>query len=121
MAGRFELLTDEHWSKPHIRALREAGWEVGRVIEIPDLGRGAPDSEVLAYCSRHGCVWVTTDLRAGRHIADWLRSGGTLPGVIVVLQRKRVGPGRLLRFLEKLAAEEAPFAGIIRFVTPEDE
>jgi hypothetical protein len=30
---------------------------VGRVIEIPDLGRGRPDSEVLAYCSRHGYVW----------------------------------------------------------------
>ena len=120
MAGRFKLLADEHWSNAHIRAAREAGWEIDRIVDVPALGGGTPDPDVLAYCFTHECVWITTDLRAGRHSADWLRSGRTLPGVIVVIQRHRVGPGRLLRFVEKLAAEEEPFAGIVRFSRTED-
>jgi hypothetical protein len=121
VAGRFKLLTDEHWSKAHIRAARDAGWEVARLIDVPELGRGTPDPQILAHCSRHGYVWVTTDEHAKGDITDWLRSGGTLPGVIVVIQRHRVGPGRLVRLLEKLAAEEAPFAGTLRFVKPEHQ
>ena len=69
MAGRFKLLTDEHWSKGHIEAVRSAGWEV--------------------------------------------------LGAVIAVQRHRIRPGRLLRFLEDLAAEEVPFAGVIRFVPPE--
>ncbi len=44
-----------------------------------------------------------------------------LPGVIIAPQRHRVTPGRFVRFLEALAAEESPFAGVIRFVTPEEK
>ena len=121
MAGRFKLLTDEHWSTAHIKASRDAGWEVVRVVDVPDLAEGALDAEVLAYCSRHGYVWVTSDQRAQGHITEWINSGNTLPGVIMVVQRHRVTPGRFVRFLEKLAGEEAPLAGVIRFVTPEEE
>jgi hypothetical protein len=49
-------------------------------------------------------------------VTDWLASGKTLPGVIIVPQRHRLGPGGLVRFLERLAAEEAPFTGVIRFL-----
>jgi hypothetical protein len=73
---------------------------------------------VLAFCSRHGYVWVTTDQRAQGHISEWVTSGRTLPGVIMAVQRHRITPGQIVRFLEGLAAEEEPFAGIIRFVTP---
>lgn len=76
---------------------------------------------MLAYCAEQGYVWVTTDQRAQGHIAEWINSGKTLPGVIMAVQRHRIAAGRFVRFLEELAVEEAPFAGIIRFVTPEDE
>ncbi|MBI3933000.1 MAG: DUF5615 family PIN-like protein [Acidobacteria bacterium] len=121
MPGRFKLLTDEHWSKAHIKAARDAGWEVLRVVDVAELGQGTLDPEVLAYCSQRRYVWATTDQRAQGHITDWINSGRTLPGVIMAVQRHRITPGRLVRFLEKLSAEEAPFAGVIRFVTPAEE
>ncbi len=118
MAGRFEVLTDEHWSRAHIKAAREAGWDVTRVVDV--LGQETDDREVLAYCAAHGCVWITSDERAKGHVTQWLRSGNALPGVIIVPQRHRVTPGRLVHLLERLASEEAPFAGVIRFVAPAD-
>jgi len=121
VAGRFRLLADEHWSGGHIKAARDAGWEVVRVVDIPELGQGSLDPEVLAYCSERGYVWVTTDQRAQGHITDWISSGRTLPGVIMAVQRHRITPGHFVRFLEKLAAEEAPFVGVIRFVIRDEE
>lgn len=118
MAGRFRLIADEHWSKAHIKAAREAGWEVLRVVDV--LGQKTRDPEVLAYCAAHGCVWITSDEHAKGHVTAWLASGKTLPGVIIVPQRHRLGPGGLVRFLERLAAEEAPFAGVMRFLTQEE-
>lgn len=120
MAGRFKLITDEHWSKAHVRAAREAGWEVVRVVDV--LGQATKDPVIMAYCERHVYVWVTGDKRAQPEITQWINSGRTLPGVIIgVERRKRIVPGRFLRFLQELAEEEAPFAGVIRFLTPEEK
>jgi hypothetical protein len=118
VVGRFKLLTDEHWSNAHIRAAREAGWHVVRVVDV--LGQKADDRKVLAHCAAQGCVWVTSDERAMGHVTAWLNSGKALPGVIIAPQRHRIAPGRLVRFLAQLASEEAPFAGVIRFLTGED-
>jgi hypothetical protein len=38
----------------------------------------------------------------------------------MAVQRHRITPGHFVRFLEKLAAEEAPFVGVIRFVTRDE-
>lgn len=116
MAGRFRLLADEHLSKAHIQAARDGGWDIVRVVDV--LGQKTDDPTVLAYCAEHGCVWITSDEHAKGHVTAWLSSGKTLPGVIIVPQRHRLTPGRLMRFLEDLAAEPAPFAGVVRFVTP---
>jgi hypothetical protein len=118
VAGRFSLLTDEHWSKPHIEAVREAGWEVLRVVDV--LGQETDDPDILAYCAAQSCAWLTSDERAMSHVTACLGSGKTLPGVIVVPQRHRLSPGGLVRFLERLAAEEEPFAGVIRFLAQEE-
>lgn len=119
MAGRFKLITDEHWSTAHIKAAQDAGWSVVRVQDV--LGQANPDPAILAYCAEFGCAWVTSDQHAHGHVTDWLRSGKTLPGVIFFPQRHRITPGRFVRFLEKLCAEEAPFAGAIRFYASEEE
>ena len=119
MPGRFKVLTDEHWSKAHIKAARQAGWDVVRVVDV--LGQKTGDPEVLAYCAANGCVWITSDERAKGHVTRWLDSGRTLPGVIIVPQRHRLSPGRLVGLLERLATERAPFAGVIRFLTRGDE
>jgi hypothetical protein len=121
VAGRFKLLTDEHWSKAHIKAARNAAWDVARIVDVDRLGRGTPDPVVLAYCAEHGYVWVTTDQRARHHVAAWLDAGRTLPGVVMAVQRHRITPGRLLRFLEILAAEDDPFAGVVRYLSPDSE
>ncbi len=119
MPGRFKVLTDEHWSKAHIKATREAGRDVIRVVDV--LGQKTDDPAVLAYCAANGCVWITRDERAMGHVTKRIGSGKTLPGVIIVPQRHRVTPGRLVRFLERLASEEAPFAGVIRFLTRDEK
>ena len=85
MAGRFRLLADEHWSKAHIKAARETGWEVLRVVDV--LRHKTEDPELLAYCAAHGCVWITSDEHAMGHVTAWLSAGKTLPGVIIVPQR----------------------------------
>jgi hypothetical protein len=111
VAGRFKVLTDQHWSRAHIKAARDAGCDVIRVVDV--LGQETDDLEVLAYCAAHDSVWITSDERAKGHVTRWLQSGNTLPGVIIVPQRHRVTPSRLVSILERLA--EAPFAGVIRF------
>jgi hypothetical protein len=119
VAGRFRILADEHWSRGHIKAIHGAGWDLVRLVDVGELGQGTLDPAVLAYCAEHGYVWMTTDQRAQAHITEWLKAGRTLPGAVIAVQRHRITPGRLLRFLEELAAEEAPFAGVIRFVPPD--
>jgi hypothetical protein len=118
VAGRFGVLTDEHWSRAHIKAAREAGWDVTRVVDV--LGQETDDPDVLAYCAAHGLVWITSDERARGHVTRWLQSGKALPGVIIVPQRHRVTPGRFVDILERFASEEAPFAGVVRFAKQEE-
>jgi hypothetical protein len=114
VSGRFSLLADEHLSNAHIKAAREAGWHVDRVVDI--LGQETEDEAVLAYCAAHGHVWITSDERAKGHVTEWIESGRTLPGVIIVPQRHHLAPGQLVLLLEALAGEDAPFAGILRFL-----
>jgi hypothetical protein len=118
VAGRFKVLTDEHWSRAHIQAAREAGWDVTRVVDV--LGQETDDPQVLAYCAGHGLVWITSDEHAKGHVTEWLQAGKALPGVVIVPQRHRVTLGRLVQILERLASEEAPFAGVIRFAKQEE-
>jgi len=92
---------------------------VVRVVDV--LGQETHDPDVLAYCDAHSCVWITSDERAMGHVAGWLNSGRMLTGVIIVPQRHRLTPGRLVRFLERLASEQAPFAGVIRFLTHDEK
>lgn len=54
MAGRFRILADEHWSRGHIKAIRSAGWEVVRLVDVGELGQGSLDPAVLTYCAEHG-------------------------------------------------------------------
>ncbi len=119
MAGRFTILTDEHWSNAHVNGAREAGWEVIRVVDA--LGQSIEDPEVLAYCGAHGHVWLTRDERAKGHVTQWLSAGKRLPGVIIIPQRHQLAPGGLVQFLQSLASEEMPFAGVIRFLAREEE
>jgi len=121
VAGRFKLITDEHFSKSRVKAAKDSGWEVVRVVDV--LGQRTPDEDVMAYCAEHGYVWVTSDERAQGKVIHWINSGKTLPGVIVVAQRhrRRITPGRFLRFLESLAAEDEPFGCVIRHVGPEEK
>lgn len=116
MAGRFKILTDEHWSRAHRRAAQEAGWQVVRAVDV--LAQGTEDSTLLAYCAERGCVWVTSDEAARGHVVEWLNSGRALPGVIIVPQRHRITPGRFVSFLEDLAGEEDPFPAGIRYFKP---
>jgi hypothetical protein len=78
VAGRFKVLTDEHWSRANVKAAPEARWDVTRVVDV--LGQETDDLEVLAYCAAHDSVWLTRDERANGHVTQWLQSGKALPG-----------------------------------------
>jgi hypothetical protein len=119
VAGRFRILADEHWSAAHVKAIRSAGWELARLVDVAELGQGTPDPNILAYCTEHGYVWMTADQRAQGHITRWIEAGRAFPGALIAVQRHRISPGHLLRFLEGLADEETPFAQVIRFVPAE--
>ena len=64
MAGRFRLLTDEHISLPLVKALRDRGWDVVRVVDEPRLGKGTPDGVVFAFAIEEERVVLSSDTRA---------------------------------------------------------
>jgi len=59
MAVRF--LLDEHVGPQVSDRLDEAGYDVERVPDVPELGAGATDREIAAYSTRTERVVVTYD------------------------------------------------------------
>lgn len=73
MAGRFPLLTDNHVRQPIIGALRKAGWDVARVLDV--FGERNDDDELLAWASKEGRVFVTSDKGIHAIARKWLDEG----------------------------------------------
>ena len=59
MAGRFPLLTDIHVHDALVEALRRAGWDVLRAVDL--LPSNADDEALFAYAAEHDRVFVTND------------------------------------------------------------
>jgi hypothetical protein len=120
VAGRFPLLTDEHTPTALIKALRDRGWDVVRILDDTSLGQGCPDDVVFGHAATIGRVWLTRDERALRLPKAWAAQGRTFTGMLVWPQRhrKRMTVGDVVRFLEALAEEDKPFATGVRHVKP---
>lgn len=93
-----DLLADENVQTEWMRALREDGHDVVRVVDIERLGPGAVDPDVLALASRWDRVLLTadqadfTDPPTDDHpgvviVADVTRSGGEIRHAVRALER----------------------------------
>jgi hypothetical protein len=116
--GRFPILTDEHISSSLVKALRDLGWEVFRVVDEKDLGRGTLDPIVFAYAAKRGWVWLSRDAGALRHPKEWLEQQKAFRGMLSWPQDRPMSIGDVVRFVEALAQEDAPFASGVRHLKP---
>ena len=84
-----DLLADENAGTEWVRALRNDGHDVARVVDLTDLGVGTPDSEIIVVATRQGRVLLTSDRSdfADPPISDHA-------GVIVVGSTRRGGEVR---------------------------
>jgi hypothetical protein len=81
-----DLLADENADTEWVRALRDDGHDVARVVDLSELGVGSPDSEVIAVATRANRVLLTSDRsdfadppisdHAGVIVVGSTRSGG---------------------------------------------
>jgi hypothetical protein len=118
--GRFVILTDEHVGLALVEALRKAGWSVHRVEDEPELGKGSVDHRIFAFAAEHRWVWLSRDEAAVVHPSAWLREGRPFKGMLIWSQRHHqlMSIGDVVRQLEALAEEDAPFASGLRFLKP---
>ncbi len=117
---RFVILTDEHVHLALVKALRQRGWTVMRVEDQPGLGKGTDDSIVFAYAAERGWVLLSRDDRALALPSAWQRQGRAFTGMLHWAQRhdRSMSLGEVVRYIEALAEEEAPFAAGVRHIKP---
>ena len=120
MADTLRLLTDEHISLALVRALRDRGWDVVRVVEEPRLGQGTSDDVVFAFAVEEQRVVLSSDAHASWRPRGAIEASWPFPGMIVWTQRSRnrMSLGDAIAQLEALAREDEPFAGGIRHIKP---
>ena len=86
MAG-FALLTDNHVRDSIIQALRRAGWDVMRAVDL--FGEKNDDEELLAWAATNGRVLATCDKGLQRIARRWLDQGRPFRTVFWPLERHR--------------------------------
>lgn len=80
------ILADENVDTTSVRALADSDHDVRRVVDEPDLGESASDSEVIAVATAHDRVLLTEDTSdfgdppVERHAGIVLISDGAVSG-----------------------------------------
>lgn len=91
-----ELLADENARTEWIQALRDDGHDVVRVVDLPALGEGAVDPDVLAVAIERGRILLTADR------ADFSDPpADEHPGIVIVADATRTG-GEVRRALRRI-------------------
>jgi hypothetical protein len=91
--------------------------DVVRVGDPPDLPRGSPDPDILAWADRNGRVLVSADWGTmPGHFADHLAAGGHSSGLFLV--RPRTALADVVAFLAAAAhaSDPADWADTCRFI-----
>jgi len=110
VAGRFRLYADADVDGPLVHALRSAGWDLVRAIDL--YPEGTPDPVHFARARMEGRVLVSND-RDMRVLAEAvLARQESLPGLVWWSHRlySRKTHGQLVAAFELIAAEDEPFA-----------
>lgn len=80
MAGRFRLYTDADIHGPFVHALRRAGWDLVRAVDL--YPEGQDDRTHFERAAREGRVLVSNDLDQLRIAQEWILAGRPFPGLI---------------------------------------
>lgn len=104
-------LADENVDTEWVRALRDDGHDVLRVVDAADLGLGAADTDVLSIADRSDRVLLTAD-----------QSDFTDPpfrdhaGIIIVADGTRSG-GDVRRAVRRIEQSYPALAGLVAYVS----
>jgi hypothetical protein len=120
MAVHFPLVTDEHVPNALVSALRNRQWDVVRVLDIPELGKGVDDGAIFEWAASSGRVLLSSDEKALWRPKKWREEGRPFKGMLCWPQRHhwRMSVGDVVRAMEALAEEEDPFLVGVRHVRP---
>jgi hypothetical protein len=117
VAARFPVLADNHVRQSIIEALRGAGWDVVRAVDV--FGERNVDEELLAWAAANNRVFATCDKPIRRIAHRWLAEGRPFRMVYWWLGRHREMTDRdMVEAFEALAAEPNAFACSIEYIKP---
>jgi predicted nuclease of predicted toxin-antitoxin system len=106
------LLADENFHGTIFRGLLRRQPDLD-LVRVQDVGlSGASDPNILAWAAQDGRLLLTHDLRSmPGHVADRLRAGATMPGVIIVPRSLTVGQAIDEVLTVALASQEGEWEG----------
>lgn len=118
MPERFPLFTDENVDGTLVEALRRAGWDVIRAVDL--FGEKTDDGELFAWAAGSGRVFVTTDNRLEAIAHRWLREWRPFRMVRWLQERQlAVSPGAFVEAFEALREKPNLFVYPIEYLKPE--
>jgi predicted nuclease of predicted toxin-antitoxin system len=106
-----ELLADENVETEWVRALRDDGHDVVRVVDIEELGVSATDPNVLTAAARRDRVLLTADQS---DFSD--PPTDAHPGIIIVADVTRTG-GEVRRAVRRIERSVSSLSGHIAYVS----
>lgn len=120
MAGRFPLYADADIRGSLIAALKQAGWDVLRAIDVHP--EGAKDPVHFEEAAKRGRVLVSHDVDQLQLALQWISAGRAFTGFLTWPQRhhRRWSDGEIVEGFEGLAVEDDPFPAAypIRYLKP---
>lgn len=118
MTKPFALVTDNHIRQPTINALRRAGWDVIRAVDV--FGERNDDEKILAYAAENRRVFFTSDARIHAIAHRWLREGRSFRMVYWWAEhRRRMSDGEVVEEIERIAGDAEAFAYSIVYIKPQ--
>jgi hypothetical protein len=107
--GRFPLYTVENVKGALIKALRQAGWDVLRALDV--FAEGTDDDTHLDYAVKANRALVTNDQPMQATAHERLSQGKAIPRVIGWPQEKykRATVAAVVQKFEQLAETDEPF------------
>lgn len=116
MAG-FPLLTDNHVRQSIIQALRKAGWDVVRAVDV--FGEKNVDAELLAWAAANGRALATCDKKIHVIARAWLDEDRPFRMVYWWLEQyRRMTDGDMVEAFEGIATKRNAFAYPIEYIKP---
>lgn len=118
MAKPFPLFADNQIRQPIVDALRQAGWDVVRAVDL--FGERNNDEVIFRHAAGQGRVFLTNDKGIHAIAHRWLREGRSFRMVYWWAEhRRRMSDGDVGEAIERLAAKADAFAYPIEYIKPQ--